>query len=263
MSNRIDSCFAGLAEENRKALITFITAGDPDLETSEKNVLAMLDNGADIVEIGVPFSDPIAEGPTIQKASLRALEGGVNLDEIFKMVVSLRKKTDKPLLLMMYLNTIFRYGTEKFFALCRENQIDGVIVPDMPFEERDEVKAEAEKNGIYNIFLVAPTSKERVRMISDEAKGFLYVVSSLGVTGTRKEINTDFTDLLAPIRDHKTVPACIGFGISDPAQAKAMSQYADGVIIGSAIVSLSEKYGKDAHKYIGEFVKGVREALDA
>ena len=181
MSNRIDSCFAGLAEENRKALITFITAGDPDLETSEKNVLAMLDNGADIVEIGVPFSDPIAEGPTIQKASLRALEGGVNLDEIFKMVVSLRKKTDKPLLLMMYLNTIFRYGTEKFFALCRENQIDGVIVPDMPFEERDEVKAEAEKNGIYNIFLVAPTSKERVRMISDEAKGFLYVVSSLGV----------------------------------------------------------------------------------
>ena len=133
----------------------------------------------------------------------------------------------------------------------------------MPFEERDEVKAEAEKNGIYNIFLVAPTSKERVRMISDEAKGFLYVVSSLGVTGTRKEINTDFSDLLSPIREHKNVPACIGFGISDPAQAKAMSQYADGVIIGSAIVSLSEKYGKDAHKYIGEFVKGVREALDA
>ncbi len=263
MSNRIDSCFAALAKQNKKALITFITAGDPDLESSEKNVLAMLDNGADIVEIGVPFSDPIAEGPTIQKASLRALEGGVNLDKIFKMVSSLRKKTDKPLLLMMYLNTIFRYGTEKFFKLCKEHQIDGVIVPDMPFEERDEVKAEADKNGIYNIFLVAPTSKERVKMISDEAKGFLYVVSSLGVTGARKEISTDFSDLLSPIRDHQKVPACIGFGISGPAQARTMSQFADGVIIGSAIVSLSEKHGKDAHKYIGEFVRNVREALDA
>ena len=251
-----------LKEENKKALITFITAGDPSIEASEKNVLAMLENGADIVEIGVAFSDPIAEGPTIQKASLRALEGGVNLDDIFSMVKRLREKTDKPLLLMMYLNTIFRYGTEKFFALCKENQIDGVIVPDMPFEEREEISAEADKNGIYSISLVAPTSKERVKMIADESKGFLYVVSSLGVTGTRKEISTDFETLLEPLNESKTLPACIGFGISDPAQAKRMSAYADGVIIGSAIVNIAEKLGEQAHTKIGEFVKSVREELD-
>ncbi len=262
MNNRIDTCFDRLKEENKKALITFITAGDPSIEASEKNVLAMLDNGADIVEIGVAFSDPIAEGPTIQKASLRALEGGVNLDDIFSMVKRLREKTDKPLLLMMYLNTIFRYGTEKFFALCKENQIDGVIVPDMPFEEREEISAEADKNGIYSISLVAPTSKERVKMIADESKGFLYVVSSLGVTGTRKEISTDFETLLEPLNESKTLPACIGFGISDPAQAKRMSAYADGVIIGSAIVNIAEKLGEQAHTKIGEFVKSVREELD-
>ena len=258
MNNRIDTCFDRLKEENKKALITFITAGDPSIEASEKNVLAMLDNGADIVEIGVAFSDPIAEGPTIQKASLRALEGGVNLDDIFSMVKRLREKTDKPL----YLNTIFRYGTEKFFALCKENQIDGVIVPDMPFEEREEISAEADKNGIYSISLVAPTSKERVKMIADESKGFLYVVSSLGVTGTRKEISTDFETLLEPLNESKTLPACIGFGISDPAQAKRMSAYADGVIIGSAIVNIAEKLGEQAHTKIGEFVKSVREELD-
>ena len=262
MSNRIDTCFERLAQDNKKALITFITSGDPDIASTEKNVMAMLDNGSDIVEIGVPFSDPIAEGPTIQKASLRALNGGVNLDDIFAMVRRLRAKTDKPLLLMMYLNTIFRYGTEKFFSLCKENQIDGVIVTDMPFEERDEIAAEADKNGIYNIFLVSPTSKQRVKMIAEESKGFLYVVSSLGVTGTRKQISTDFTDLLSPIKDHKTVPACIGFGISDPQQAKKMAAYADGVIIGSAIVDLSEKFGTDAYKHIGQFVRSVREELD-
>ncbi len=262
MSNRIDVCFERLSQENKKALITFITSGDPDIESTERNVMAMLDNGSDIVEIGVPFSDPIAEGPTIQKASLRALEGGVNLDDIFEMVKRLRQKTDKPLLLMMYLNTIFRYGTEKFFSLCKENEIDGVIVPDMPFEEREEISAEAEKNGIYSIFLVSPTSKERVRMIAEQSKGFLYVVSSLGVTGTRKEISTDFVDLLSPIKDHKTVPACIGFGISDPQQAKKMSAYADGVIIGSAIVNLSEAYGNQASSHIADFVKSVREELD-
>ena len=262
MKNRIDACFDRLKEENRKALITFITAGDPSIAASEKNVLAMLDNGADIVEIGVPFSDPIAEGPTIQKASLRALEGGVNLDDIFAMVKRLREKTDKPLLLMMYLNTIFRYGTEKFFALCKENQIDGVIVPDMPYEEREEIEAEAEKNGVYNIFLVAPTSNERVKMIAADAKGFLYVVSSLGVTGTRKEISTDFETLLAPVRNNGSVPSCIGFGISDPVQAKKMSYYADGVIIGSAIVNIAEALGEEAYAKIGEFVKSVREELD-
>ena len=191
MKNRIDACFEKLKAENKKALVTFITAGDPNMDTTEKCVLEMYNNGSDIIEIGVPFSDPIAEGATIQKASLRSLSGGTNLDKIFDLVRKLRTQTDKPMLLMMYINTIFKYGTAKFFELCKETQIDGVIVPDMPFEEREELQSEAEKNGIYTIFLVAPTSHERVKMIAEKSKGFLYVVSSLGVTGMRSEITTD------------------------------------------------------------------------
>ena len=179
MKNRIDSCFEKLKSDGKKALITFVTAGDPDIETTEKNIMEMLENGSDIVEIGVPFSDPIAEGATIQKASLRSLENGTNLDMIFDMVTNLRKKTQKPLVLMMYVNTIFRFGTEKFFSLCKEREIDGVIVPDLPFEERDETQEYADRNGIYNIYLVAPTSHERIKMIAEKSKGFLYIVSSL------------------------------------------------------------------------------------
>lgn len=263
MKNRIDACFEQLKAENRKALVTFITAGDPDMETTEKCVLEMYDNGSDIIEIGVPFSDPIAEGATIQKASLRSLSAGTNLDKIFDLVRGLRKKTDKPMLLMMYINTIFKFGTDKFFELCKETQIDGVIVPDMPFEEREELQDAADKNGIYTIFLVAPTSHERVKMIAEKSKGFLYVVSSLGVTGMRSEITTDFNELLAPLKDGNYCPCCIGFGISDPAQAKKMSSYADGVIMGSAIVKIVEKYGSEAPKYVGEFVKSVREGMDS
>ncbi len=167
MKNRIDACFEKLKAENKKALVTFITAGDPDMDTTEKCVLEMYKNGSDIIEIGVPFSDPIAEGATIQKASLRSLSGGTNLDKIFDLVRKLRTQTDKPMLLMMYINTIFKFGTAKFFELCKETQIDGVIVPDMPFEEREDLQGEAEKNGIYTIFLVAPTSHERVKMIAE------------------------------------------------------------------------------------------------
>ena len=206
MKNRIDACFEKLKAENKKALVTFITAGDPDMDTTEKCVLEMYKNGSDIIEIGVPFSDPIAEGATIQKASLRSLSGGTNLDKIFDLVRKLRTQTDKPMLLMMYINTIFKFGTAKFFELCKETQIDGVIVPDMPFEEREELEGEAEKNGIYTIFLVAPTSHERVKMIAEKSKGFLYVVSSLGVTGMRSEITTDFNELLAPIRNENHCP---------------------------------------------------------
>ncbi len=163
---------------------------------------------------------------------------------------------------MMYINTIFKFGTAKFFELCKETQIDGVIVPDMPFEEREELQGEAEKNGIYTIFLVAPTSHERVKMISEKSKGFLYVVSSLGVTGMRSEITTDFNELLAPIRNNDHCPCCIGFGISNPEQAKKMSQYADGVIMGSAVVKIVEEHGKDAPEYVGKFIKSVREGMD-
>ena len=262
MKNRIDVCFEELKKQNKKALITFVTAGDPDMETTEKCVLGMFENGADIVELGVPFSDPIAEGPTIQKASLRSLKAGTTLDKIFELVCSLRKKTDKPLLLMMYINTIFKYGTEKFFSLCQANSIDGVIVPDLPFEERDEIKDTADKYGIYCINLVAPTSHERVRTIAKESKGFLYVVSSLGVTGTRSNITTDFNTLLAPLKDEDiTCPACIGFGISNPEQAAKMSSYRDGAIVGSAIVNIIAEYGQNSAEKVGEFVRSLKDAM--
>lgn len=262
MKNRIDACFEQLKAEGKKALITFVTAGDPDMETTEKCVLSMFENGADIVELGVPFSDPIAEGPTIQRASLRSLKAGTTLDTIFDLVRSLRKKTDKPLLLMMYINTIFKYGTEKFFSLCKEYEIDGVIVPDMPFEESDEVSEYADKYGVYSINLVAPTSHERVRMIGKASKGFLYVVSSLGVTGTRSEITTDFNELLAPLYEGDiTCPACIGFGIATPEQAAKMSSYCDGAIVGSAIVNIIAENGKDSPARVGEFVRSLKDAM--
>lgn len=262
MKNRIDLCFEDLKSKNKKALITFVTAGDPDIPTTEKCILKMFENGSDIVEIGVPFSDPIAEGVTIQKASLRSLKNGTNLDMIFDMVRSLRKQTDKPLILMMYVNTIFKFGTEKFFGLCKECEIDGVIVPDLPYEERDEIQEYADKYNIYNIYLVAPTSHERIKMIADNAKGFLYIVSSLGVTGTRKEINTDFNYLLGPIKDGKHCPCCIGFGISNGEQAKKMADYCDGAIMGSAVVNIVAEHGTNAAEYVGKFINEVRTDMD-
>ena len=262
MSNRIDLCFEQLKAKNEKALITFVTAGDPDMATTEKTVLKMFEQGADIIELGVPFSDPIAEGPTIQRASLRSLSGGTTLDKIFDLVKSLREKTDKPLLLMMYINTIFKYGTERFFETCKAVQIDGVIVPDMPFEERDEIQETADKYGIYNINLVAPTSKERIKMIAEKSKGFVYVVSSLGVTGARKEITTDFDTLLTPFKEGDYCPYCIGFGISDAEQAKKISRYADGVIVGSAIVNIIATAGTDCAEPVGKFVNGLKTAMN-
>lgn len=260
MKNRIDSCFEQLKAKGEKALITFVTAGDPDLETTEKLVLEMFDKGADIIELGVPFSDPIAEGITIQEASLRSLKNGTTLDKIFDTVTSLRQKTDKPLLLMMYINTIFRYGTERFFKGCADRGIDGVIVPDLPFEERDEISDTADKYGIYVINLVAPTSADRVSMIAKESKGFLYVVSSLGVTGTRKDITTDFDKLLAPLKN-SDVPYCIGFGISSPEMAEKMSAYADGVIVGSAIVNKVAENGVTSPEIVGKFVSELKAPL--
>jgi len=259
--NRIETALAELKRKNEKALITFVTAGDPDLETTEKLVLEMFDNGADIVEIGVPFSDPVAEGQTIQAASLRALTNGTNLNKIFTAVENLRKKTDKPLLLMMYINTIFRFGTEKFFELCREKGVDGVIVPDLPYEEKEEIAPYAEKNGIIPISLVAPTSHQRIADIASAARGFLYCVSSTGVTGTRSKFTTNFDEFFGEIRKSCTVPAMVGFGISDPEQAAKMSGYCDGVIVGSAVVKIVEEYGRDSVQKVGEFVKSLKKAL--
>lgn len=261
MKNRIDICFEKLKAENEKALITFVTAGDPDLKTTKKIVLKKLENGADIVELGVPFSDPIAEGPTIQKASQRSLINNTNLDQIFDLVKELRCETDAPLLLMMYINTIFKYGTEKFFTNCKKNGIDGVIVPDLPFEERDEIETFADKYGVYNINLVAPTSHDRVKTIASQSKGFLYCVSSVGVTGTRSSFNTDFDEFFSLITASASCPSCVGFGISNPEQAKKMSGYCDGVIVGSAIVNIIAENGKDSADKVGKFVKSLKDSI--
>lgn len=261
--NRIETALSELKNKGEKALITFVTAGDPDLETTEKLVLEMLDKGSDIVEIGVPFSDPVAEGKTIQEASLRSLSNGTNLTQIFDMVESLRKQTEKPLILMMYVNTIFRFGTERFFTLCREKGIDGVIVPDLPYEERNELQPYAENNGIISISLVAPTSHQRIADIAEEAKGFLYSVSSTGVTGTRSKFTTNFDEFFGEIKKSCKVPAMVGFGISNPEQAKKMSSYCDGVIVGSAIVRIIAEFGRDSVSKVGEFVKSLKEAVTA
>lgn len=259
--NRIEKALAELKDKNEKALITFVTAGDPDLETTEKLVLEMFDNGTDIVEIGVPFSDPVAEGKVIQAASLRSLSNGTDLTKIFGAVENLRKKTDKPLILMMYVNTIFRFGTERFFKLCREKGIDGVIVPDLPFEERDEIRSFAEENGIIPISLVAPTSHQRIESIASDARGFLYCVSSTGVTGTRSKFSTNFDEFFGEIKKSCKVPAMVGFGISNPEQAAKMGSYCDGVIVGSAVVKIIAEYGRNSVKKVGEFVRSLKDAL--
>lgn len=259
--NRIDKCFAELKEKGAKALVTFITAGDPDMETTEKTVLEMFDKGADIIELGVPFSDPIAEGVTIQKSSLRSLNGGTTLDKIFASVDNIRKQTDKPLLLMMYLNTIFVYGTDRFFSLCAEKGIDGVIVPDMPYEEREEILPYAKKYGVHNINLVSPASHDRIKRIAADSEGFLYCVSSNGVTGVRSEFQTDFDEFFGIIKENAKCPCCVGFGISSPEQAKKMAGYCDGAIVGSAIVRIMEQNGKDSPEKVGEFTAALSAAL--
>lgn len=260
--NRIDKCFEDLKAAGKKALITFITAGDPDMETTEKLALEMYEKGADIIELGVPFSDPIAEGVTIQRSSLRSLNGGTNLSKIFDAVKNIRKKTDKPLVLMMYINTIFVYGTEKFFSECREYGVDGVIVPDMPYEERDEVLECADKYGIHSINLVSPTSHDRIKEIAANSKGFLYCVSSTGVTGTRSEFTTDFDSFFGTIKKYVKCPYAVGFGISSPEQAKKMSSYCDGAIVGSAIVKLVEAKGRESISDVGEFVHSLKTAMN-
>ena len=254
--NRITKSF-----ENKKALIAFITGGDPDIETTEKLILAMEEAGADIVEIGIPFSDPVAEGPVIQEADARSLSGGCTVDKLFDMVKKLREKTNMPLLFMTYANPVYAYGKERFTAKCRECGIDGIIVPDVPFEEKDEFEGECNKNGIALISLIAPTSGDRAEKIARESKGFLYCVSSLGVTGTRGEIKTNIAELISDVKKASDVPCAVGFGISTPEQARDMAAVSDGVIVGSAIVSLIAEFGKDSVEPVRNFVKELKAAL--
>ncbi len=249
------------AFKNGKAFIAFITCGDPDLETTAAAVRAAAENGADLIELGIPFSDPTAEGPVIQAANIRALAGGVTTDRIFDFVRELRRDVEIPMVFMTYANVVFSYGSERFISTCSQVGIDGLILPDLPFEEREEFLPECRKYGVDLISLIAPTSEGRVAMIAREAEGFLYLVSSLGVTGVRNEIETDLVSMVQMVRQNTDVPCAIGFGISTPEQAKQMAGLSDGVIVGSAIVRLLEEHGKEAPEYIGEYVRRMKEAI--
>ncbi len=249
------------AFENGKAFIAFITCGDPDLETTGAAVRAAAENGADLIELGIPFSDPTAEGPVIQGANLRALKGGVTTDKIFDFVRELRRDVTIPMVFMTYANVVFSYGAEQFISTCKEIGIDGLILPDLPYEEKEEFQPICRKYSVDLISLIAPTSENRIAMIAGEAEGFLYIVSSLGVTGTRSEINTDLGTIVDVVRKNTKIPCAIGFGISTPEQAKTMADLSDGAIVGSAIIKILEKYGKEAPSHVGEYVKSMKDAL--
>ncbi len=267
------------AFKNGKAFIPFITCGDPDLETTAKTVRAMAAAGADLIELGIPFSDPTAEGSVIQEANIRALSAGATTDKIFDLVRDLRLDVKIPMVFMTYANVVFSYGTapkpdeprrpahpseggaEKFIAICKEIGIDGLILPDVPFEERGDFAPICEKYGLDLISLVAPTSAERIEVIAKGSTGFLYVVSSLGVTGVRSKITTDIGTMIQHIRKSAPIPCAVGFGISTPEQAREMTQFADGAIVGSAIVKIIAEHGRDSEKPVAEYVKSMKDAL--
>ncbi len=249
------------AFKNGKAFIPFITCGDPDLETTAKVVREAVKNGADLVELGIPFSDPTAEGPVIQGANLRALEGGVTTDKVFDLVRGLREDVTVPMVFMTYANVVFSYGAEKFISTCKEIGIDGLILPDLPFEEKEEFLPLCRQYDVNLISLIAPTSENRIAMIAKEAEGFIYLVSSLGVTGVRSEIKTDLGSIVEVIRANTKTPVAIGFGISTPEQAKKMADISDGAIVGSAIIKILAQHGRDAAPYVGEYVKSMKDAI--
>lgn len=254
--SRIKSAF-----ENKKAFIAFVTGGDPDLETTEALIPQMAEAGADLIEIGIPFSDPIAEGIVIQEADERALKAQTTTDKLFDMVKRVREKVEIPLVFMTYINPVYTYGTERFIKKCAECGIDGVIIPDVPFEERGEVLDICEAQGVALISMIAPTSKERIHMIAREAKGFLYCVSSLGVTGVRSKITTNIKEMVDQVKAVSDIPCAIGFGISTPIQAKEMAAVADGAIVGSAIVKIIAQHGKNCIKPVCAYVKEIKAAV--
>ena len=247
--------------EKGKAFIPFITCGDPSLEITEKLVYAMEEAGADLIELGIPFSDPTAEGDVIQKSNLRALSGGVTTDKIFDMVAKIRQKTNIPLAFMTYANVVFSYGAEKFIKKASQLGMNALIIPYVPFEEKLEFSPLCKAYDIDFISLIAPTSHERISMIAKQADGFVYCVSSLGVTGVRSDITTDISSMVEEVKKEQDIPCAVGFGISTPEQAKAMAKRADGVIVGSAIVKLCEQYGTECIKPVKEYVREMKEAI--
>lgn len=254
--NKIAEAFDG-----KKAFIPFITAGDPDLDTTAELILAMQDAGADLIEIGIAFSDPVAEGPVIQDADNRSLAAGTTTDKIFDMVCSIRDQIHIPMVFMTYINPIYVYGVERFAKKCEECGVAGVIVPDVPFEERGEIRDVFEGYGLTVISMIAPTSADRVRMIAAEAEGFVYCVSSMGVTGVRTEISSGIKTLIDQVKEIKDIPCAIGFGISTPEQAGAMAAISDGAIVGSAIVKLVAEHGKKCVPYVREYVSSMKRAV--
>ncbi len=249
------------AFEKGKAFIGFVTAGDPDLEVSEKIMLSMAKAGCDLIEIGIPFSDPIAEGPVIQEANIRSLSQGTTTDKVFELTKKVSAQVDIPLVYMTYLNVLFKYGYDKFLQKAKNAGISGVIIPDLPYEEKEELQSVAVNYDIDVISLIAPTSEDRIKMIASEAKGFVYTVSSLGVTGTRSEIKTDLESITKAIKEVTDTPVAIGFGINTPEQAKKYSHIADGVIVGSAIVKIIAEHGVNSPEKVYDYVKSMKDAI--
>lgn len=249
------------AFENGKAFIAFVTGGDPDLDTTKKIIKEMEKAGADLIEIGIPFSDPIAEGPVIQEANERALANGCTTDKLFDALKDIKDEVSVPLVFLTYINPIYAYDVDKFLYRCNECGIQGLIIPDLPYEEKDEIADECKNHDVDIISLIAPTSHDRIKMIAKEATGFIYCVSSLGVTGVRSDVNTDLGEMVKLVRETTDVPCAFGFGIATPEQAEYVAKYSDGAIVGSAIVKIVAKYGKDCLPYINEYVKSMKEAV--
>ncbi len=244
-----------------RAFIPFIMAGDPSIEVTQKLVLAMEKAGADLIEIGIPFSDPIGEGPAIQEASIRALSGGVNVDKILSAMESIKESHDLPIAFMVYANTVFAYGSYEFMRRCREAGVQALIVPDLPYEEKGELLPYCSAHGITLISMVAPTSRDRMNLIAKEAEGFLYCVSSMGVTGVRERIGDEAREMVRDVRTVTDIPVAVGFGISKPDQAREIASFADGVIVGSAIVEIMGTYGEGCVPYVLEYVHVMKDAI--
>ncbi len=261
--SRIDLTFKRLREKGQTALIPFIVAGDPDLKTTEALILKMEESGADMIELGIPFSDPLTDGPIIRAASHRALMKGVSIRDIFSLTKRLNE-IDLPIIVMTYLNPIFHYGLETFAIECKESGVDGVIIPDLPPEEAGPWIGRARRMNLDTIFLVNPTSSlERIRLVDRCSRGFIYYVSVSGVTGIRGKLPDHLEQAIKGIKEYTRKPVAVGFGISGPDQAKIVGRFADGVIVGSAIVKIIEENLRDADLIvrIGNFVSSLADAL--
>jgi tryptophan synthase alpha chain len=268
--NRIEEKFAQLKKKSGKAFISYITAGDPNLRRTEQLVLALERAGTDIIELGIPFSDPLADGKTNQEAAERALKNNVTLKQVIELVKNLRQKTQIPIVFFTYLNPVYQYGYENFAKDAANAGVDGVLALDMPPEEAGPLKKELDKSGVHSIFLIAPTStEERIKKITTQANGFIYYVSRTGVTGEQKSMSTDIEEHINLIRKYSDLPIAVGFGISNPEHVSEIAKSADGVVVGSAIVRRvgeggdSDEMVNNIEKFVGELTKPLRnEILD-